>query len=177
MICTGIGAASFIRVIMGNTHALFITQLHQSSSVYATLTLLITASYLLGILVTRQLPKTIAVSVIRLTCVMTLWVISMTTVIFAHLMSTLEFSACLCSASLCFGIINPISSSQGFTVIKFNRGAASALYTCAFATMSMVYSISSPFLGSKVSQTMSTALVLFSTILAIVTLWIRGKKT
>jgi hypothetical protein len=137
-IITGICAALYFRVIMGNTHGLYILHFGVSLSHFSTVTLLLSSSFIIGLTCLNRLPNQIPGELTRLLGILCFLI---ATIILLFLHTALTITLGLCLVSLTMGFYMPLNSARGFSVIQHHQGSAAALYTFVFSLTSALLTL------------------------------------
>ncbi len=137
MLFIGLGVTLMVSILIGYSHQLLAMELHLVEPYFNLAGIGIIAAYIIGILGFRLLPKSISVELVRFSGIV-LMIIAACWLYFAT--STWSIILAVYLASFALGIITPLSTSAGLTVIKDHHGAAAALYTFSFAVISSLWS-------------------------------------
>lgn len=138
MLGIGVSFSIFMQIFMTNIHTLLITVLGVSMSTFDLLLLLLSGSYMTGILLFRAVGMKLADAWIRV-CSMSLVLIGILIFGISHTLILTVLGIYVICIGL--GFIAPYATGSGMTVIKKHHGSAAALYTFAFACISGIWSL------------------------------------
>jgi MFS transporter, DHA1 family, 2-module integral membrane pump EmrD len=159
IVYVGLCGMLVVKVILSNAHHLFISEMGFDTATYTILALLLTLSYIGGVLSLRLMPRRVSFDLLRILLCIVLFTLA---IIMYFIHNKLWFIVTLAVFCYSLGFFAPITSASGFSVIHHNRAAAAALYTFSFALFSALLSILYANTMLSTSSTMSLTLIMVS---------------
>lgn len=167
MLLIGLSLTLIVSILIGYSHQLFALELHLTGIYFNLAGIGIIATYVIGILGFRVLPKRFSIEIARLIATLLL-LLAAGWLYFAN--STTAILLAIYCASFGLGVLSPLTTSAGLLVIKKHHGAAAALYTFCFAIISSLWSSIHAHLNISTSQYIDLALAIIGALM--LALWL-----